>query len=92
MSVKKKLLHVYYLLKHTCTEYIPKFPPGIQLLVFQFIKVSVAFQAWLEDHGRDFGHFINNKWVKPENRKKYENKNPSNGKFIPDLLVFFLHT
>ena len=25
-------------------------------------------QQWLDDHGRNFGHFINNQWVKPDNR------------------------
>ena len=28
-------------------------------------------QQWLDDHNRSFGHFINNAWVKPENRKTY---------------------
>ncbi|ESO10836.1 hypothetical protein HELRODRAFT_97056 [Helobdella robusta] len=38
---------------------------------------SVA-QSWLEKHHRKFGHFINNEWVHPENRKFYETRNPSN--------------
>jgi hypothetical protein len=25
-------------------------------------------QAWLDDHDRSFGHFINNEWVKPEGK------------------------
>jgi len=36
-------------------------------------------KAWLDDHGRKFGHFINNKWVHPEDRKTYETKDPCNG-------------
>ncbi|CAL4122997.1 unnamed protein product, partial [Meganyctiphanes norvegica] len=36
-------------------------------------------QAWLDDHGRKFGHFINNKWEHPEDRKTYETKDPCHG-------------
>ena len=36
-------------------------------------------EAWLEDHGRSFGHFIGNKWVKPEDRKPYDSFNPATG-------------
>jgi hypothetical protein len=36
-------------------------------------------EAWLEDHGRSFGHFIGNKWVKPEGRKTYDTFNPATG-------------
>ena len=39
---------------------------------------SVA-HAWLDDHGRNFGHFINNQWVRPEGRKTYETHNPATG-------------
>lgn len=35
--------------------------------------------AWLDDHGRNFGHFINNQWVKPSGRKTYDTINPANG-------------
>ena len=33
--------------------------------------------AWLDDHGRAFGHFIGNKWVKPEGRSTYDSFNPA---------------
>lgn len=33
-------------------------------------------QSWLDDHSRKFGHFINNTWVHPEDRKTYETKDP----------------
>lgn len=33
-------------------------------------------QAWLEDHGRDFGLFINGEWVRAEERATYTNINP----------------
>ena len=35
--------------------------------------------AWLDDHGRSFGHFINNAWVKPSGRKTYDSINPATG-------------
>ena len=38
--------------------------------------------AWLDDHGRSFGHFINNKWYKPEDRPIYETINPSTGEVL----------
>ena len=37
------------------------------------------FQAWLEDHHRKFGHFIDNAWVNPDGRKTYETKCPATG-------------
>ena len=38
-----------------------------------------AANAWLEEHGRKFGLFINNKWVAPEGAKYYQSFDPSNG-------------
>ena len=38
--------------------------------------------AWLDDHGRSFGHFINGEWVKPPGRKTYDSFNPVNGEKI----------
>ena len=35
--------------------------------------------AWLDDHGRNLGHFINGQWVKPEGRQKYDTHNPATG-------------
>lgn len=35
--------------------------------------------AWLDDHGRAFGHFIGNKWIKPEGRNTYDSFNPATG-------------
>ena len=37
-------------------------------------------EQWLESHGRSFGHFINNKWVKPAKGKSFATKNPATGK------------
>ena len=38
--------------------------------------------AWLDDHGRSFGHFINGTWVKPSGRKMYDSFNPATGEKI----------
>ena len=38
--------------------------------------------SWLEDHNRNFGHFINNQWVHPEGRKSYETKSPATGSVL----------
>ena len=43
-------------------------------------------QHWLDDHGRNFGHFINNQWVKPDNRKSYETKSPATGKLLANTV------
>ena len=43
-------------------------------------------EAWLDDHGRSFGHFIGNQWVKPEDRKTYDSVNPATGKHLATTL------
>lgn len=43
-------------------------------------------QAWLDDHGRLFGHFINNKWVVPVGRQTYESKAPSNNAVLASTI------
>jgi len=42
-------------------------------------EAASGVNAWLDKHGRSFGHFINGKWVKPKGRKTYESKSPSTG-------------
>ncbi len=42
-----------------------------------------AVNAWLEEHGRKFGLFINNKWMTPKGSKNYSSFNPATG----DLLA-----
>ena len=42
-------------------------------------EAADAANAWLDDHDREFGNFINNQWVKPAGRQYYETINPSNG-------------
>jgi aldehyde dehydrogenase (NAD+) len=41
---------------------------------------AAAAEAWLEDHGRRFGLFINNQWTEPLSQKYFESVNPANGK------------
>ncbi len=43
-----------------------------------------AVNAWLEDHGRRFGLFINNEWVKPKGAKFYASFNPSTGELLAE--------
>ena len=42
-------------------------------------EAASSVNSWLDEHGRDFGHFVNGKWVKPEGRKVYETRNPATG-------------
>ncbi|KAG7173776.1 Aldehyde dehydrogenase family 16 member A1-like [Homarus americanus] len=43
-------------------------------------------QAWLDDHDRKFGHFINNVWVHPGERKTYETKDPCRGTVLASTI------
>ena len=52
---------------------------------------SVAV-AWLDDHGRNLGHFINGKWVKPEGRQKYDTHNPATGEKLATTVQGKCHT
>lgn len=40
----------------------------------------------MDGHKRQFGHFINNKWVHPEDRKTYTTKNPATGAALATTL------
>ena len=42
--------------------------------------------AWLEDHGRSLGHFIGNKWVRPEGRATYDSYNPATGEKLASTV------
>jgi aldehyde dehydrogenase (NAD+) len=44
-------------------------------------------QEWLESHGRSFGHFINNKWVKAPKGKSFTTKNPATGGILAKISV-----
>ena len=46
----------------------------------------ISPQAWLDDHKRQFGHFINNAWVHPEGRKTYETRNPATGAVLATTI------
>jgi|EP00945_MAST-04E_sp_MAST-4E-sp1_P005550 aldehyde dehydrogenase (NAD+) len=42
-----------------------------------------AANAWLDSHGRDFGHFINNEWYKPAGeRRHYQTTAPATGEVL----------
>uniref|UniRef100_A0A8C8SVP3 Aldehyde dehydrogenase domain-containing protein n=1 Tax=Pelusios castaneus TaxID=367368 RepID=A0A8C8SVP3_9SAUR len=43
-------------------------------------------QAWLEAHGRRFGHFVDGKWLKPEGRETASSINPATGEPLGDTL------
>ncbi len=43
-----------------------------------------AVKAWLDEHGRKFGLFINNEWVTPKGAKFYPSYNPSNGELMAE--------
>ncbi|CAM5123498.1 unnamed protein product [Natator depressus] len=43
-------------------------------------------QAWLETHGRSFGHFVAGKWWKPEGRESASDTNPATGELLATTL------
>ena len=45
-----------------------------------------AVHAWLEDHGRKFGLFINNAWIFPENAEFYPSYNPATGEILAETV------
>ena len=47
---------------------------------------SAVANAWLDDHGRAFGHFIGNKWIKPEGRSFYDSINPATGEKLATTI------
>ncbi len=47
---------------------------------------SSAVKAWLEEHGRKFGLFINNEWVVPRTAKYYPSYDPSNGELLGETV------
>lgn len=45
-----------------------------------------AFNAWLDDHGRKFGHFINNEWYDAGGRGYYETTAPATGEVLAKTI------
>jgi aldehyde dehydrogenase (NAD+) len=45
-----------------------------------------AVNAWLEEHGRKFGLFINNEWVTPKGAKYYQSFDPSSGALLGETV------
>ena len=47
---------------------------------------AAAASAWLDDHGRKFGLFINNQWVLPESAEFYPSLDPATGNKLADTV------
>jgi aldehyde dehydrogenase (NAD+) len=45
-----------------------------------------AVKAWLDEHNRKFGLFINNEWVTPKGAKYYPSYDPSNGELLGETV------
>ena len=45
-----------------------------------------AAYAWLGEHGRKFGLFINNQWVTPEGASYYPTYNPATGELLAETV------
>ncbi len=45
-----------------------------------------AVNAWLDEHNRKFGLFINNEWVTPKGAKYYASHDPSNGELLAETV------
>ena len=45
-----------------------------------------AVNAWLDEHKRKFGLFINNQWVTPKNAKYYTSYNPATGEALGETV------
>ncbi|XP_037070445.1 aldehyde dehydrogenase family 16 member A1-like [Pollicipes pollicipes] len=43
-------------------------------------------KLWLDEHKGDLGHFINNEWVRPAERKTYETRNPCTGEVLASTV------
>jgi len=43
-----------------------------------------AVKAWLDEHKRKFGLFINNEWMRPKGAKYYPSYDPSNGELLAE--------
>ncbi|KAJ6654360.1 hypothetical protein lerEdw1_006953 [Lerista edwardsae] len=50
------------------------------------VPEPLLLKAWLESHGRTFGHFISGKWLKPEGRETWTTKNPTTGEPLATTL------
>jgi len=47
---------------------------------------SAAVNAWLDEHGRKFGLFINNHWVTPKGAKYFGSRDPSSGELLAETV------
>lgn len=44
-----------------------------------------AAYAWLDEHERKFGLFINGRWVEPKSKKFYDTSNPATGEPLAQI-------
>ncbi len=49
-------------------------------------ETPAAVNAWLDDHNRRFGLFINNQWITPEGAKYYTSYNPASGEILAKTI------
>lgn len=47
---------------------------------------AAAANAWLDDHERKFGLFIDNQWVMPEGAEYYASYDPASGKMLAETV------
>ena len=45
-----------------------------------------AVKAWLDEHNRKFGLFINNEWVTPKDAEYFASHDPSNGELLAETV------
>ncbi len=77
-------VHVFILVENSTND---KIKGLFQSLEYGPAPESPAVvNAWLDDHGRSFGHFINGQWMKPPGRKTYDTYNPVNGEKIATTI------
>ncbi len=90
-SSSMSLLHIHTDASITVSQATPVAKPSVSQL-FESLEYGPAPEspavanAWLDDHGRNFGHFINNQWVKPAGRKTYDTVNPANGEKLASTI------
>ena len=80
-----------YVCACVCAESVTGVRPSVRDLMSSLEygpapESPAVVEAWLDDHGRSFGHFIGNQWVKPEGRKMYDSFNPATGSFLASTV------
>ncbi|KAL7634246.1 UNVERIFIED_CONTAM: hypothetical protein RMT77_015576 [Armadillidium vulgare] len=50
------------------------------------VEDRATAEAWLNDHNRKFGHFIDNTWICKEGKETYASLSPSDGSFMAETI------